>query len=151
MIKLLIQSYLVILAIPLLTYALDPKDPKSLCERIVSETAKNSCVQFAASNDLDWYAAAACNELNDDDLFLKCWKQIPGGKFNPETLDFCTRHPDDSDADRYKCIVSMKNKTFSSHDLKKCGASKTIGDYQKCFDSTPRRPAGRSTEFQDIK
>lgn len=152
MIKLLVQSYLVILAIPFITYALDPKDPKSFCERLVSETAKHSCLQMSSENNLDWYAAAACNELNDDELFLKCWKQISGGKFNPETLDFCTRHPDDTDADRLKCIVSMKNKNFSFQDLKRCTTSKSLADYQKCFDSSPRRPASSgTTEFQELK
>lgn len=151
MVKLLVQSYLIILAIPFITYALDPKDPKTICDRLVSENAKGTCVSFATSNNLDWYAAAACNELNDDEYFLKCWKQISGGKFNPETLDFCTKHPDDSDSDRLKCILSMKNKSLSMGDLKKCSSSKNISDYQRCFNSNPRSPASGTSEFQSLQ
>ncbi len=153
MVKLLIQSYLIILAIPFITFAIDPKDPKTICDRLVVEKKKNSCREIAEHNALDWYAAAACNSLDDDDTFMKCWKQIIDAKFNPETLDFCTSHLDDSDSDKFNCILSVKNKSVSKDQIDSCTKETKATDYQKCIEKNSRRnPASSNeSEFQSFK
>lgn len=152
MIKLFIQSYLIILAIPFITFAIDPKDPKAICDRMVGEAKKKSCLDIAKQNSLDWYAAAACNALDDDDYFMKCWKQIVGATFSPETLDFCTSRLDDSDTDKLNCIMSVRNKSITKKQIKSCSTSASSIEYQKCIDDGAKRtPASSNTEFQSIK
>ncbi len=91
------------------SFALEAMNPVSLCSRMIHETGKKECDIQASKLKLDWYAATACNALNDDKVFLSCWKSISGAEFNPEALGRCVENPDDSDDAILDCIMSLKN------------------------------------------
>lgn len=92
-------------------FALEPMNPKAICEqRMIVTEEKNQCATKAKSLKLDWYAATACNALNDDKKFLSCWQSVSGGQFNPDALGRCVESPDDTDEVILKCIVSLKDK-----------------------------------------
>ncbi len=147
--KLIFQTYLVIFAIPFVTFALNPQEPKSFCERLLSEKDKSDCVQASQKTNMDWYAASACNSLVSDQMFMNCWGQIQNGLFNPEALDFCTKSDEDMDQERLACIVSLKNKNLSQKDLGTCLKSKDIGSFKNCADSKSQRaPASLDNVFQ---
>jgi hypothetical protein len=91
------------------TYALEAQNPASMCERMIHAPEKQECEKDAHNLKLDWYAASACNAINDDKKFLSCWKNVAGADFNPEALGRCVENPDDQDDSIYKCILSLKN------------------------------------------
>ena len=91
------------------SFALEAMNPSSLCSRMIHQPEKKECEQKAAKLKLDWYAATACNALNDDKKFLNCWQNISGAEFNPDSLSRCVENPDDNDESIFKCIISLKN------------------------------------------
>lgn len=149
MLKIIFQSYLVIFSIPFITFALDPKNPASICERLIGDLEKNKCSEIANKKNLDWYGAAACNELNDDQIFMTCWEKIIDAHFVPEALDLCTRGTNDSDQDRLNCILGVRNKKIGSEKLKKCEKSPSFSDCLK--KEIERQPASQNDFFQDLK
>ena len=94
---------------PIPSYALEAMNPTSLCSRMIHQPEKKECEQKAGKLKLDWYAATACNALNDDKKFLNCWQNISGAEFNPDSLSRCVENPDDNDESIFKCIISLKN------------------------------------------
>ncbi len=91
------------------SFALEAMDPASLCSRMIHETGKKECEIKAKKLKLDWYAATACNALNDDKIFMNCWQKIAGSEFNPEALGRCVENPDDQDDMILKCILTLKD------------------------------------------
>ncbi len=91
------------------SFALEAMKPASLCTRMIHNLGKKECEVKATKLKLDWYAATACNALNDDKFFLTCWQNIAGADFNPDALSRCVENPDDNDDAIYKCIISLKN------------------------------------------
>ena len=149
MLKVIIQSYFVIFSIPFITFALDPKDPETICERLLGEATKNKCKEIAKKKNLDWYAAAACNELDDDQIFMSCWEKIVDAQFNPEALDFCTRRSSDSDQDRFNCILGVRNKSIGVEKLKSC---EKTASFSECLQKEMSRvPASQPEIYQNLK
>lgn len=91
------------------SFALEAMKPVSLCSRMIHKDEKALCEKNAKVLKLDWYAATACNALTDDKKFLKCWQEVAGAEFNPESLGRCVENPDDKDDAVYSCIISLKN------------------------------------------
>lgn len=147
--KLILQTHLVIFAIPFVTFALNPQEPKSFCERLLNEKDKSTCLSTTHKTQLDWYAASACNSLVSDQMFLSCLGQVQDGLFNPEALDFCTKSEEDMDQERFACIISLKNKNLSQKDLGSCLKSKDLSGFKSCAESKSQRtPASIKNVFQ---
>lgn len=91
------------------SFALEAMNPASLCSRMIHQPDRRECELKASKLKLDWYAATACNALNDDKKFLNCWQNISGAEFNPDSLSRCVENPDDNDESIFKCIISLKN------------------------------------------
>ena len=91
------------------SFALEAMNPSSLCTRMIHASGKKECEIKATKLKLDWYAATACNALNDDKFFMNCWQNVSGADFNPDALSRCVENPDDNDDAIYKCIISLKN------------------------------------------
>jgi hypothetical protein len=91
------------------SFALEAMNPVSLCGRMINASEKKECEMKAKKLKLDWYAATACNAVNDNKIFMNCWQNVSGAEFNPEALGRCVENPDDNDDVIYKCIVSLKN------------------------------------------
>lgn len=91
------------------SFALEAMNPVSLCSRMIHDSDKKKCEKDAKKLKLDWYAATACNALNDDKKFMNCWQNISGAEFNPEAISRCVENPDDKDDSIFKCIISLKN------------------------------------------
>ncbi len=91
--------------------AIEPMDPRAMCsERMVSQEDKQQCSSLADKLKLDWYAATACQAINDNKKFLSCWMKIAGGEFNTDDLGRCVENFDNSDDSILTCIVSLKDK-----------------------------------------
>jgi hypothetical protein len=91
------------------TFALEAMNPISLCERMINEKSLKECQSKAETLNLDWYAATACNAVDDNNNFIKCWKNISGAQFNPDSLARCVENPDDKDDSVMNCIAALKN------------------------------------------
>jgi hypothetical protein len=79
-------------------------------ERMIAHEDRKQCTSLADKLKLDWYAATACQAINDNQKFLNCWKKIAGGEFNTEALGRCVENIDNSDDSILTCIVSLKDK-----------------------------------------
>jgi hypothetical protein len=91
--------------------AIEPMDPKAMClERMVAQDERLKCASLADKLKLDWYAATACQAINDNKKFLNCWQKIAGGEFNTDDLSRCVENIDNSDDSILTCIVSLKDK-----------------------------------------
>ncbi|MFN9068646.1 MAG: hypothetical protein ACK5V3_15570, partial [Bdellovibrionales bacterium] len=53
--------------------AIEPMDPRAMCsERMVAQEERLKCTSLANNLKLDWYAATACQAINDNKKFLNC-------------------------------------------------------------------------------
>ncbi len=116
----------IVLVISFSAFAIEPMDPKAMCEeRMAQKEERAYCEKQAVALKLDWYAARACHALNDNKKFMTCWQKVAGGEFNSEALGRCVEKIEDSDESIFACIVSLKDKrspasrgAFQTYDVK---------------------------------
>lgn len=93
--------------------ALDPAEPSAGCERFVSPLEADDCRALLKKLDLDWYAAAICTRMDEDEAYLACLKKIDGRLAAPAKVSSCLA---DSlgDAERARCLESGLGANTSS-------------------------------------
>lgn len=87
-------------------FAVEPVNPEGVCDRFIGEADQAACLKRAKSMDLDWYAVAVCNLVDDDDAFNDCWKKIDGRSFAPRALEKCAA-ADLEDEARVTCLTKV--------------------------------------------
>jgi hypothetical protein len=155
MLQLILKTHLAFLLIPLLTLALEPNNPVTLCDRFVNDSDKAVCLEKINRNTSDWYASSACSLQEDDKNFLACLDEIKDGTYNPEALDLCAQRREASDVSRLKCLQKIKNKDYTRAQIKKCEENSTHDLITECLSSSPhtRTPASNAHQpgFQPLE
>lgn len=147
MLQLFFKTHLAFLLIPLITLALEPNNPTSLCDRYVGDQDKTACLKKVSNMDLDWYAASACSLQQDDGQFTKCLDEIKSASFSPEALELCAKNPESTDSVRLGCLKKIKNKNYTRAQIKSCSESGNSGAIEKCLSQeTPRTPASSAPQ-----
>lgn len=88
------------------TLALEPQDPKALCDRFLGSD-QETCEKKMTDLKPDWYLAAVCSHQFDDKLFYECVSLSQKHSFSPLSLEPCDS-AELSDTDRMKCVESAK-------------------------------------------
>lgn len=102
----LIHSLVLVALVPLITMALEPNNPKGLCDRFINDKDIEKCQERTKQEDVDWYAATVCNLQTENESFWNCWDSIKGKSFNPALLDHCSEDKDLDDSKRLTCLKS---------------------------------------------
>lgn len=139
--RLTAYSFLFMLAIPLLTIAIEPSNPSVVCERFLASDLKTKCETKAKADDIDWYAANACNNISDDDKFFKCWDSLKGAQYNPEAMELCARGENTTDEQKMDCFGAMKGRSFTKDELRPCTKSENSTEVKDCLSKAGRMPA----------
>jgi hypothetical protein len=106
-----------LLAIPLLAFSLEPKNPNDACERFIHDHEKKACLAKTNTQYIDWYASALCESMRDDTYFFDCFKQIQKVQFEPKAMESCEELGGDNDDVKYKCLLSAKRKPASKKSI----------------------------------
>ncbi len=142
--KLLIYSFFMALAIPIFTYSLDPKNPIDSCDRFISDSDKNHCLEKAGSPKVDWYASSLCQKIDDDKVFLSCFDAIEAAQFDPKAVEACETFASQDDSLKLKCLELVKNRPIGD-----CKTRKEFKSFESCMKSkSARLPASERTFFQ---
>jgi hypothetical protein len=121
--------------------ALEATEPSAACERFVSPIEADHCRALHQKLDLDWYAAAICARMDEDEAYLSCLKSIDGRLGAPKKLAACG-DPALADAERGRCVESglAASKTTSSQGRRP--AAKSAPDHEAFQPARPvRKPA----------
>jgi hypothetical protein len=113
--KLLILTTTLVFAV--LAQALEPQDPKSLCDRFLGGD-QESCEKKVSELKPDWYLAAVCNRQFDDKLFYECIGLSAKHSFSPINLEPCDAQ-ELNDMDRMKCVEGAKTTLAKSYQPEK--------------------------------
>lgn len=152
--QLLLKTHLAFLLIPLITLAIEPSNPTSLCDRFLGDKDKATCMLKTTKNPLDWYASSACALQQDDKNFMSCLDEIKGATFNPEALELCAKSTEITDDARISCIKKIKNKDYTRTQIKKCSeANASASAMESCLFNSGRAPAntGTAAGFQALE
>ncbi len=110
---------LALIASPLIAlspaFAIEPQDPKTLCERFVTPLEKTTCEDQMRAIKPDWYLASLCAKQFEDKAFYSCLNITRLGSFSPEKLDRCTV-TETTDDGRMDCArASLATKTADAY------------------------------------
>ncbi|HEY8269598.1 MAG TPA: hypothetical protein VIG33_01815 [Pseudobdellovibrionaceae bacterium] len=141
MLKLLLNTYLAFLLIPLLTLAIEPTNPTGLCDRFLGDQEKTACMVKTSQTELDWYASSSCALQQDDKNFMNCLEEIKGASFSPEALELCAKSVDLTDEARLSCIKKIRNKDYTRSQIKKCSEAGVPVAVENCLSNSSRTPA----------
>lgn len=86
--------------------ALQPQDPKSLCDRFLGSD-QTACEKKMTELKPDWYLATVCNRQFDDKLFYDCVLKGVRNTFSPVALQACDSD-ELGDTERMSCIDAAK-------------------------------------------
>ncbi len=103
-----LKSLSILWLIPLLTLAIEPTNPNTICDRFVGEKDQQACEDKMKKDDVDWYAATVCSLTQEDAQFWNCWDKIKGARFNPNHLDACGENKTLNDSERITCIEKAR-------------------------------------------
>jgi hypothetical protein len=98
------------------SFALEPKNPTSLCERFIEGPDRSQCEKKMTVLKPDWYLATVCNDNFDDLLFYECLNLNKLGSFSPEKLNDCMGDQL-SDPSRNDCVrkaLTTEAKSFQN-------------------------------------
>ncbi len=143
MFKLILKSAMVLLTIPLVSLAIDPRNPETYCDRFISETHRKVCTEKSKNPNLDWYAASVCARIQDDDVLLKCWDHVKGHEFLPDALEVCSQFENRSDEEILGCLRVIKDKGFQKKEVDSCKKQSNFAQALDCLKSqkSSRLPA----------
>lgn len=110
----ILRSLFILLAIPLISMAIEPINPKGLCDRYIKSEDQKKCIDTIDKEDIDWYAAGICNMQKDEILFQKCMDTIRGQSFQAKALETCSDETALSDLDRIACLEKSKERMPAS-------------------------------------
>ncbi len=99
-----LKSLSVLWLIPLLTLAIEPSNPNTICDRFVGDKDQQACEEKMKKDDVDWYAATVCSLTQEDSQFWSCWGKIKGARFNPVAIEVCAETKEMKDAERITCL-----------------------------------------------
>lgn len=83
---------LLILALTLFSvksFALESKDPYSVCNRINSGSLKTQCLTSISGRYVDGYAAAACDRIQSAEFTAQCMAAIVDRQYDPRAVAGC--------------------------------------------------------------
>jgi hypothetical protein len=119
-----IFTFITTLLLSMSTLALDPQDPKSLCERFLGG-AQASCEKKISDIKPDWYVASVCNRQFDDKLFFECLLIGKNSVFSLQKLEPCDSN-DLTDQQRMTCVQGAQvalGDSFQSSQVSRMPAS----------------------------
>lgn len=113
-----------LLSLSISSFALEPKNPVSLCERFIEGPDRSQCEKKMTDLKPDWYLATVCNDNFDDLLFYECLDLNKLGSFSPEKLNDCMGDQL-SDPTRNACVrKALTTEAKSFQDAKPKGSHK---------------------------
>lgn len=83
--------------------ALEIVDPGSLCERFEKKEDLKNCQQLVDTKRPDTYVASACQNLDDNKLFLQCLDFASRVEVDPKQLETCAKE-ELTDQERWSCL-----------------------------------------------
>lgn len=131
--KLLIYSLFVSVFIPLITYSIEPSDPKHYCDRFVVSPELEECKKITLDKNLDWYMSSVCQQLEEDSSFLKCLKDNVGHQFQPKALELCLQVKED---EKLGCLQNIRNKVYSVKALNHCQKIMDSSQWPSCLQKS---------------
>jgi hypothetical protein len=96
-----------ILNSPLKSFALQPQNPTTLCDRFLAGPERTACEKKMKTLAPDWYLAAVCAKQFDDHAFYECLELSKTTAFSPKKLEACDEEGF-SDQSRIACIKNTK-------------------------------------------
>ena len=90
-----------------LSWALEPQNPVTLCDRFVTEIDKASCEKQLTQLAPDWYLASLCGKFSEDAGFYRCMGLSKSMEISPKKLEACDQ-AEATDEGRLSCIQSAK-------------------------------------------
>ncbi len=85
-----------------LTWAIEPTNPLTLCERFIAPETKKDCENKIKKIAPDWYLATVCEKQFEDKDFFSCLELSEKYNFSPAKLGPCAEHMLDSE--RLGCL-----------------------------------------------
>lgn len=123
--------------------ALEATEPTGACERFVSPVEAEACRALHQKLDLDWYAAAICARMDEDEAYLGCLKKIDGRLAAPKKLAACS-DSGLSDPERGACVESgLAPRAGSTKSDRRRPAAKTPSAHEAFQPARPARTSGR--------
>lgn len=116
---------------------IEPTDPVSGCDRYVSPVAMEDCRKLHKKLSLDWYAAAVCARMDDDDAYRSCLLDIDGRKVAPRVAASCLGE-DIEDRARFECLRKGLAGRQSPSDRQPAAVSKKTSEIYQPIQITPR-------------
>lgn len=71
------------------SFALEPKDPFYVCNRVTSDALKTQCVSTISGRYVDPLAAAACDRISSSQATVECMAAIVDRQFDPRAVESC--------------------------------------------------------------
>jgi hypothetical protein len=139
--KLVLYTFFVTVAIPFLTFSIDPKNPSDACERFIHEQDQKNCLKKVESKAIDWYASALCEKIDDDATFLSCFDFLSKAQFDPKAVSHCETVATE-DQDKYKCLQVVGNKSLGN-----CGTKKDLTSLEVCMKAANGRLPADDKKF----
>lgn len=131
--------------------ALEPREPGTHCERFFSDQDRAACALKIEKQRPDWYAAAACAELEDDKNFMTCLDEIQGASFQPEALELCSQPGDGTDELRLSCYRKIKNQDYPRAQIQRCSDTGKGPAIVECLEKQSRLPAASKKILQGFQ
>lgn len=78
------------------SFALDPKDPYYVCNRINSGSLKTQCLSTISGQYVDPLAAGACDRIKDASTTVQCMSAIVNLSFDRRAVEGCDSIPEAS-------------------------------------------------------
>ena len=77
------------------THAIEPINPKTLCERYLAESKQQECEKKIERISPDWYLSATCEKIFDEGYFWECIELNTIASFNPNKVGECQSNSKD--------------------------------------------------------
>lgn len=111
------------IVVPSKTFALNPQNPTSLCDRFVEGPERNQCEKKMKDLSPDWYLADLCSKQFEDKSFYQCMELTKTVKVSPKKLEACDNEGF-SDQSRIDCIQGTKttahvDEVFQTREIEK--------------------------------